>query len=100
MSNSATLWTIAHQAPLSMGFSSQEYWRGLPYPPPAGLPNPRIKPVSLTSPALAGRFFTASATWEAHYKAIFNQNSMILAEKRHMDQWNRIDSPEISAYRY
>ena len=61
----ATLWTIAHQAPLSMGFSWQEYWSGLPYPPPGDLPNPGIKPVSLMSPVLAGGFFTTSATWEA-----------------------------------
>ena len=51
-----TPWTIALQAPLSIGFSRQEYWRGLPFPPPGNLPNPGIKP---ESPALAGRFFTA-----------------------------------------
>ena len=61
----ATPWTVAHQAPLSMGFSSQEYWSGLPCPPPRDLPNPGIEPTSLTSPALAGRFSTNSATWEA-----------------------------------
>ena len=60
-----TLRTVIYQAPLSMGFSRQEYWSGLPCPPPGDLPNPGIKPVSLTSPALAGRFFTTSATWEA-----------------------------------
>ena len=49
-----TLWTIAHQAPLSMGFSRQEYWSGLPCPPPGDLPNPGIEPTSLMSPALAG----------------------------------------------
>ena len=53
-----TPWTVAHQAPLSMEFSRQEYWSGVPFPPPGGLPNPGIKPVSLASPALAGRFFT------------------------------------------
>ena len=42
-----TLWTIARQAPLSMGFSRQEYWSGLPFPPTGDLPNPGIKPVSL-----------------------------------------------------
>ena len=47
------LWTVAHQAPLSMGLSSQEYWRGLPWPPPGDLPDPGIEPASLTS-ALAG----------------------------------------------
>ena len=54
----ATTWTVACQAPLSMGFSSQEYWRGLPFPPPGDLPDPGIKPASLVSLALAGRFFT------------------------------------------
>ena len=53
-----TLWTIAHQAPLSMGFSRQEYWSGLPCPPPGNLPNSGIKPESLMSPTLAGRFLT------------------------------------------
>ena len=59
MSDSATLWTVAHQAPLSMGFSRQEYWSGLPCPPPGGLPD-------LGTPCLlVGGFFTTSATWEA-----------------------------------
>ena len=53
----ATLWTIVCQTPLSMGFSRQEYWNGLLFPPPGDLPDPGIKPMSLTSPALAGRFF-------------------------------------------
>ena len=61
----ATPWTIALQAPLSMGFSRQEYWRGLPCPPPGDLPNPGMEPASLMSPALAGRFSTTSAMWEA-----------------------------------
>ena len=55
-------WTVAPQAPLSMGFSRQEYWSGLPCPPPGDLSNSGIKPVSLTSPALGGGFFTTSAT--------------------------------------
>ena len=62
---SVTMWTIAHQVPLSMGFSRREYWRGLPCPPPGDLPNPGMEPVSLTSPALTGGSFTTSATWEA-----------------------------------
>ena len=48
-----------------MGFSKQEYWSGLPFPPPGDLPNPGIQPASLISPALAGGFFTTSASWEA-----------------------------------
>ena len=50
--------TVVHQAPLSMGFSRQEYWSGLPFPPPAGLPNPGTEPTSPASPALAGGVFT------------------------------------------
>ena len=55
----------ACQAPLSMEFSRQEYWSGLPCPPPGDLPDPGIEPMSLMSPALAGRFLTTSTTWEA-----------------------------------
>ena len=62
----ATLWTVAHQALLSMGFSRQEYCSGLLCPPPGDLPDPGIEPVSPTSPALADVFFTTSTTWEAH----------------------------------
>ena len=51
----ATPWTVARQAPLSMGFSQQGYWSGLPFPPPGHLPEPGIEPVS---PALSGGFFT------------------------------------------
>ena len=57
------LWTAAHQALLSMGFSWQEYWSGLPRPPPGDLPHPRTEP---ESPVSSGRFFTISATWEAY----------------------------------
>jgi len=60
-----TSWTIAHQAPLSIGFSRQENWSGLPCPPPGDLRNPGIELVSLMSPALAGRIFATSTTWEA-----------------------------------
>ena len=63
----ATPWTVARQAPLSMGFSRQEYWNGSPFPPSGDLPHPGIEPVSLTSPLLAGGFFTTSTTWEALY---------------------------------
>ena len=60
-----TPWTVAHQSPLSMGFCRQAYWSRLPCPPPGNLPDPGIEPASPVSPALAGRFFTTSATWEA-----------------------------------
>ena len=60
---------VAHQASLFIGFSRQEYWSELPCPLPGDLPDPEIRPVSLVSPALAGRFFTTSATWEAPTQA-------------------------------
>ena len=70
----ATLWTVACQVPLSMGFSRQESWSGFLWgfggllcPPPGGPPNLGIEPESLMSPAVAGGFFTASTTWEAFY---------------------------------
>ena len=62
-----------------MEFSRQEYWSGVPFPTPGSIPDPWIKPMSLASPALAGGFFTTSATWEAHYIA----NHKIETE----DQW-------------
>ena len=58
VSDSATLWAVALQAPLSMGFPRQEYWSGLPFPLPGDLLDPGIEPMSPASPALAGEFFT------------------------------------------
>ena len=69
-----TPWTVAHQAPLSMGFSSQEYWSGLPCPPQEDLSDPGIEPLN---PASAGRLFTTRATWEAPVKT---QHSQILKQ--------------------
>ena len=57
-----TLWIVACQDLLSMEFSRQEYWSGLPFPSPGDLPNPGIKPVSFKSPALPGGFFNTSDT--------------------------------------
>ena len=54
-----TLWTVAQKAPLSMEFSRQKHWSGLPFPSPGYLPHPWIEPSSLASPALASRFFTS-----------------------------------------
>ena len=62
LSDSTALWTAAHQAPLPMGFTRHEYWSGLPCLSPRNLPDPGIKPRSLATPALAGRFFTTSTT--------------------------------------
>ena len=61
----ATLWTVACQAPLSLGFSRQGYWSGLSSPPPGNLPHPGTEPTSIKSLESAGGFFTTSATWEA-----------------------------------
>ena len=56
-----TPWTyVAYEAPLSMETSRQDYWSGLPFPTPGDFPDPGIKPTSLVSPALAGRFFTTA----------------------------------------
>ena len=58
-------WTVAYQAPLSIGFLRQEYWSELPFPFPRDLPDPGIEPMSLMSPALADGFFITRTTWEA-----------------------------------
>ena len=71
-----TPWTVARQAPLPTGFSRQEYWSGLPCPPPGDLPDPGVISVSLPSPALAGSFFIASATWEAQGWEHYGRNLM------------------------
>ena len=72
-----TSWTVARQAPLSIGFPRQEYWSGLPLPSPGDLPNLGIEPAS---PALAGRFFTAEPPWRLLWVFlflwIFTQNSV------------------------
>ena len=62
VSDSAAPWTVAHQAPPSMGFSRQEYWSGLPFPSPGDLPDPRSQAASLGTPGLARGFFIRSAT--------------------------------------
>ena len=72
----ATLWTLAHQSPLSLGFTRQEHWSGLLFPS-LDLPHPEIQPAPVTPPALAGRFFPTSTTCKAYYKVyfVFNHNS-------------------------
>ena len=59
-----TLWTVDYPTPLFVEFPWQEYWSGLPCPPPQDILNPGIKPISLSSPALAGRFFTTEPPWK------------------------------------
>ena len=63
-----TLWTVACQTPLSMGFPRQGYWSELPFPPPGDLPDPGIEPTSL---AAAGRFFTTEPPYEYSPEKIF-----------------------------
>ena len=67
MSDSATSWTIAPQAPLSMGLSGQEYLSELPWLPPGDLPDPGAKPMSLMPPALTGKFFTTDPPGKLPY---------------------------------
>ena len=64
MSNLATLWTVAHQAPLSIEFSRQEYWSGLPFPPPGDRPNPGIE---FESPALQAEALTSEPQGKTQY---------------------------------
>ena len=66
-----TPWTVAHEAFLSMEFSRQEYWSGLPLSTPGDLPNPGIEPTSLVSPVSSRGFFTTSTTWEIPITYIF-----------------------------
>ena len=72
----AAAWTVAHQPPLPMEFSRQEYWSGLPFPPPGDLPYSGIERTSLTSHALAGGFFTTSASWK-----VLGYRSVMLVRK-------------------
>ena len=66
----------SRQAPVSMGFSRQEYWSGLPCPLPREPPHPEIQPMSLVSLALASRFFTTSATWETLLPAMLSSKPL------------------------
>ena len=65
-----TPWTVAGQAPLSMGFSRPEYWSGWPCPLPGDLPDPGVEPVSPASPALAGGFFTTEPPGKTYIRHI------------------------------
>ena len=78
----AISWTVARQAPLSMRCSRQEYWSGLPCPPPGDLPNAVIEPASLTSSASLDKFFTSSATWEAPWPHL----NLITSQRPHIQR--------------
>ena len=79
-----TPWATACRAPLSIEFSRQEYWSELPVPSPADLPDPGIEPMSRASPALAGEFFTSSATKEAPH-SYSNQGNYCLSREMDID---------------
>ena len=76
----ATPWSVALQDPLSMGFSRQEYWSGLPCPPLGHHPNPGIEPESLTSPALAGGLYITSTTRKLRPKETKSSLTKIIAD--------------------
>ena len=79
-----TLWTVVCQAPLSMGFSGQEYWSALPFSTPEDLLNSGIESASLRSPALAGGFFTTRDTWKSMfvYQGLTKCYKSILQKKK------------------
>ena len=83
----ATPWTVARQASLSMGFSRQEYWSGLPCPPPGDLPDTGTEPASLTPPPLAGWFSTTNASWEAWLTSYYEQDTMQWLYYTHKRSW-------------
>ena len=72
-----TLWTIACQAPLFMGFSRQEYWSALPFPPPLDLPDPGIEPLSPVSSALTSRFFTTEPSGKTLFIGTFTKQAVL-----------------------
>ena len=74
---SAALWTVAHQAPLSMGFARREYWSGLPFPTPGGLPHPGMEPRSPTSPEWAGGLFTTLPPGKPNYYLYLRVNTKV-----------------------
>ena len=93
--NFAALWTVS-QASQSMGFSRQEYWSGLPLPPPGDLPHPGFKPTSLMSLALASGFFTISDTWEALSSVQFSCSVVSNSLRPHESQHARPACPSSS----
>ena len=101
-----TPWTVACQAPLSMYFSRQEYWSGLPFSLPGHLPNPGIELTFLLSPALAGGFFTNCAPWEipelctVQSVSQFSPSVMSNSLRRHETQhaWPPCPSPTAGVY--
>ena len=96
MTHSVTPWTV-DKAPLSMGFSRQEYWSGLLFPSPGDLPHPGIEPVSLMPPALAGGVFATSTTWEVPsvvYICVYKTNTLIYTYGQYMGSPHGSDGEE------
>ena len=92
----ATLWTVAGHAPVSMGFSRQDYCSGLPFPTPGNLPNPGIKSTSLMSPALAGGLFTSICGTRIYQRWFINWlgEEYILKKWQHrLSIWKKMESP-------
>ena len=77
-----TPWTVAGQAPLSMGFSKQEYWSRLQFPPPGDLPNPGMEPAAPVSPALAGGFLTTPLPAKPKLKVVYENVLMRISSMR------------------
>ena len=92
-SSFVTLWTVAGQTPLSMGSSRQEYWSGLPCTLPRDHPDPKMEPMSLTSPALAGGLFTSHTTWEAQLLTLRIGFSLLLLRISHHDGRRKVKGP-------
>ena len=96
--SSVTPWTVTHQAPLSMSFPRQAYWSGLPFTSPGDLPDPGIKPESLTSPALAGRLFPIEPPGKpsvCYYKIKNRADSWTLREKARAGCFERTASKHV-----
>ena len=85
VSDSATLWTVVHQAPLPIRFFQQEYWSGLPYPSPEDIPVPGIIPASLVSPASAGGFFTSVPPGKHPYYTV-SQHNVLSAHDQYYEE--------------
>ena len=86
----ATLWIAAYQDPLSMGFSRQEYWSGLPFPPPGYLPDPGIKSAYPAPPALASKFFTTEPPGRRGPSHPSSQSLVFFLQMKNVRQISRV----------
>ena len=90
-----TPWIVAYQAPLCIGFSKQEYWSGLPCPPPGDLPNSKTELLSPVSPALAGRFFTSEPPGPVQIKSFWVHSNTVYMCVPH--RWVHCGKDKVSA---